>query len=122
MRNWKKWIIQKQKIKERNEYSYIIQIIESFGDIFIFILIKALLFNINIKPEVTVGIIVNIFPFFFEIQSKYKAFNIHLIFKIMCVYCLLYSYYDCEAEKEEKQTILEHIIANCQANSKICIS
>ena len=40
----------------------------------------------------------------------------------MCVYCLLYSYYDCEAEKEEKQTILEHIIANCQANSKICIS
>ena len=40
----------------------------------------------------------------------------------MCVYCLLYSYYHCEAEKEEKQTILEHIIANCQANSKICIS
>ena len=110
------------EIGRGNESPYIIQVIESFGDIFLFILIKTFLFQLNIKKEQICDIIIKIFPFFFEMQREFNTVNLDLIVKIMCVFCILYDYYEQHNKIEEKQMIIDLITVNCQENSSICLS
>ena len=110
-----------QRIGATDESPYIITVVESFGDIFIFIVVKSLLFNSIIKPDDTINIIVKLFSFFFEMIFKFPTLNSDFTFKIMCVYCLFFSHYEKENENPVKSIILEHILGDCYTNSKICI-
>ena len=102
--------------KKRNKLFKINEIIQTFGDILIFFLIKTTETKQISLINTIIGIIPKLFPLIFSISIKHHTFDNALLFKILCIYCLFYS----NSEYLTYQ-ITNHIIDMFKNNSKLFI-
>ena len=91
-------------------------LIQSFGDVLIYIILKELFLRNTNELTRIINIIKKIFPLYFEMYKISKIFDNCLIYKIMCIYCIFFSYFKNDYNK------IETIFGQIKNNSKICWS
>ena len=98
---------------------YIIEVITAFGDVFIYILVHFLLSTSKNENELEQLItkFIEIIPIFFEIHNTIQPID-SFIFKLICLYCIIYSFFS----TKNNNSVIEHIINTIKDNSKVCIS
>ena len=98
----------------------LIDMIQSFGDIFIFFIIKEingylgyLLFTTSI-----IEIIPTLFSLIFTISNKHSSIDKDILFKIIVIYCMVYN----NTKNEEHKIVTNHIIDMFTNNNKVIFS
>ena len=103
------------KSKGNNQVSYIVAIFESFCDILVFSIVSLIIHNkeqiINIIQD-----IITFIPILFKFSKTIKNISKEILFKIVCMLCIMYSYcITCESNLYQK------IIGIIQSNNNIII-
>ena len=108
-----------KKFNKTYKYWYIIQIIESFGDIIIYIIVTLLLTDNFEIIKAILKIIKLITPIYFKIQETHNIIDKELLYKLVCLYCLLY----CYSSKHPNYNLNnDYIIEIIQTYTKISVS
>ena len=100
------------------ESPYIILLFESFGDVLFYSTINVLLTNKNAFFKTILDTIKRIYPFFFEIYYSSKIMDKDMLYKIICLYCILTSYFNSNNVSDDYK-IIEHILKMFKDNSEI---
>ena len=97
---------------------YVILLFESFGDVLFYITINVLLTGNHCFFEPILDTIKRIYPFFFEIHYSFKIIDKDMLYKIICLYCILTSYFNSN-NVSDYYKIIEHILKMFKDNSEI---
>ncbi len=97
---------------------YVILLFESFGDVLFYITINVLLTGNHCFFEPILDTIKRIYPIFFEIHYSFKIIDKDMLYKIICLYCILTSYFNSN-NVSDYYKIIEHILKMFKDNSEI---
>ena len=107
---------QNLKTGRNSESPYIITAIESFCDVFLYLLTRGYISDANL----IISLISNLFPVYFKINKNFQICDKDILYKIVVIFCLLYStkYYD----NKLTDKFLAVVKMIFEDNTKICIA
>ena len=112
----------KQMIGRTSDSPYIILVIESYIDIFIFFVMKYICDKEGATElENIIDIIGILFPAYIALQSNESYYNKLIVFKIVCILCLLYSYAS-SLKNENRKKIVDLFLILYNIHEKLILN
>ena len=108
----------KNELENNKDTSYIIELMQSFLDIFIFFIVLILIDKHSSEVNLMENFVQTLFPIYFELQNKFHILDKALFYKIICAYCIIFSNFT----NNINNPLFKHIITIIKCYPKVCNS